>query len=642
MLAALRRFQSWSRPRRVVLAVGSAAVVATGAWCARGVFIHRATAQTAATATSASSARPGVVNTAATANSDYTTRAVAYIHTNQLITRHELGEYLIARYGAQRLSLLLNRIILDKACAERGITVTAAEIDASLAEDLKGLTMDQATFMKNVLTRYKKNLYEWKEDVIRPRLQMTRLVQDRVVVTQEELRKAFEMTYGEKVECRIIFWPADQERKALNEYATLRDSEAGFAEIAKKQSRSDLAATGGKIRPIARHMMEKQVEEAVFRLHPGEVTTAIKTPQGIVVLKCDKRIPADTTVNFEAVNPKLTAEIKERKLQAEMAATFQALKQHARPQPLLQKSERAGTGPTPPPNEVVAYLWGSTPVTREELGEYLIARVGSEKIEFLVNRRIIDAECKAKNVSITEEDIDRALKEDLDMLHTTKELFQKDLLSRWGKTLYEWREDVIRPRLMLTKLCQGRVKYTEDELKQCFEAHHGEQLKCRAILWPPDQAKYAMAEYARIRDSEAEFARKAKNQPSPTLAAHGGEMPPFGRHSFGDENVERAAFQLQPGEISPLIGTPQGQLVIKLDQRIPPNMAMTLDKVRPEMTKEVMARKLQLEMQVAFKELHDKATPRLLLKSATAKVDLAEETRRITTGLPPMGGAGKK
>src|SRR5205085_1314600 len=128
------------------------------------------------------------------------------------------------------------------------------------------------------------------------------------------------------------------------------DSESAFAEKAKKQERSDLSATGGKINPVARNMMEKEVEEAVFRLRPGEVTTLIKTPQGMVMFKCDKRIPADVTVNFDSVKGKLAADIHERKLQAEMAAALQHLRNEARPHPLLQKSDHPAAGTTPPPN----------------------------------------------------------------------------------------------------------------------------------------------------------------------------------------------------------------------------------------------------------------------------------------------------
>ncbi len=217
MLAALRSLWFGRRPRRIVFALGSAAVVAVGAWSLRGIFVHRASAQPAPVAETAST-QQAVVTTAAATTSDYGNRVVAYVFGNQPITRQDLGEYLVCRFGAEKLPVLLNKRILDKALRERGIVVTSAEVDATLAQDLKGLAMDQSKFIKDVLGKYKKTLYEWQEDVLRPRLQMTRLVQNNVVVTPEEIQKAFDTAYGEKVECRIIFWPLDQERKALDEY----------------------------------------------------------------------------------------------------------------------------------------------------------------------------------------------------------------------------------------------------------------------------------------------------------------------------------------------------------------------------------------------------------------------------------------
>src|SRR5262245_55554244 len=38
---------------------------------------------------------------------------------------------------------------------------------------------------------------------------------------------------------------------------------------------------------------------------------------------------------------------------------------------------------------VVAYIYGKIPITREEFGEYLIARL-AERLENMVNRRIIE------------------------------------------------------------------------------------------------------------------------------------------------------------------------------------------------------------------------------------------------------------
>lgn len=618
--------------RRIGLAVAGTSALAVAAWCCRGLLVHQATAQPAPVATATASA---AVEPAPTPTGDYQSRVVAYIHHGHAITRQDLGEYLIHRYGADKLPLLLNKRIVDDECARHGIVVTAAEVDAALAEELRGLAIDQATFLKTVLTRAKKNLYEWKEDVLRPRLQMTRLVGPRLHVAQEDLRKAFESAYGEKVECRMILWPLDQEKQALDEFARLRDSEAAFADKARTQATSQLAAAGGKIKPIARYAMDEKVEREAFALQPGQVSTLIKTPQGILMLKCDRRLAADTTVNFDSVKEKLEKEFREQKLQGEMARSFQLLREQARPQLVLQKSERlpAGNGSgevTPPqPSAAVAYLYGSKPVTREELGEFLIARMGADKLEFLVNRRIIDLECAARKIAAGDAEVDRALEDDLKMLNCDRKHFEKEVLSKWGKNLFEYREDVVRPKLLLTQLCQGRVKVTDDDLKKGFEAYYGERLQCRLVLWPNEQARFAMAEYARIRDSEEEFDRKAKSQASTTLAAQGGKIPPFGRHTLGDETLEREAFRLQPGELSTLIGTAQGQVVIKCDRRIPPDAGVNLEQVRDKLTAEIRERKVQMEMQVVFRELKEKAGPRLILQGSNQLEDLAAESKRL-------------
>ncbi|MFO0879026.1 MAG: peptidyl-prolyl cis-trans isomerase [Gemmataceae bacterium] len=637
MIGVLRTWLTNTRTRRTGVVLAGVTALGLGVWAGRGWLVHPATAQQAATPV-ASEQAPSVPA------SDYTSRVVAYVHKSTPITRQELGEYLIARYGAEKLPLLINRRIVDEACQQRNIVVTAAEVEAALAEDLKGLAVDQATFIKTILNRYKKNLYEWKEDHVRPRVQMTRLAQARLVVSEDELRKAFESAHGEKVDCRIILWSHSKEKEALDQFSKLRDSEAAFAEAAKQQETSWLAAAGGRIKPIGRHSNNEALEREAFKLQPGQVSTLIKTPEGICLVKCDKRLPADTTVNFDAVRAKLESELRATKLNTEMGAVFTALKEKARPQPLLKKTDRVPPGPTPAPSQVVAYIFGTRPVTREELGEFLIARYGAEKLEFLVNRRVIDLACADRKVVVTDAEVEKAFEDDLAMLKCDRKHFEEKILSQWGKNLVEYREDVLRPRLMLTRMAEGRVKVNEEELKKGFEAYHGERLECRVILYPPDQAKYAMTEYARLRDNEAEFAAKAKSQPSPTLAAHGGKIPVFGRHALGDENLEREAFRLQPGEVSPLIGTPQGQVIIKCDRRLPPDKDASLDRIREQLTREIREKKIQQEMQVVFKELRDAANPQLILKNPGKPEDLLAETAKLLSdlpGQPPSASASK-
>ena len=38
----------------------------------------------------------------------------------------------------------------------------------------------------------------------------------------------------------------------------------------------------------------------------------------------------------------------------------------------------------------MATIYGNIPITREELGEFLISRFGADRLEFLVNRKIVE------------------------------------------------------------------------------------------------------------------------------------------------------------------------------------------------------------------------------------------------------------
>jgi parvulin-like peptidyl-prolyl isomerase len=626
--------------RRLALGTGVVALAVGGVCWMRHALLPRADAEPVPALTTTDTPAPAPV---APPSSDYASRVVGYVFDNDPVTRQDLGEYLIARYAPEKLELLLNLRIMQMACRQKGIDVTAGEVENALAEDLKEVSMNRATFVSTVLTRYKKNLYEWKEDMIRPRLMLTKLCRQEVHVTDREMDEAYESVYGEKVEGRIIIWPLDQEKQAQAEYAAVRDSPEAFEERAKHQHSAGLSSSGGKVKPFGRHTMGPEIDAEVFKLRPGEISTLIKTPLGFTVFKCEGRKPADTTVNPDSVRPQLAQQVVEKQIQIQMQTLFPKLRKDAAPKNFLKDGSVPVVTSTPDPTEVVATYNGSVPVTREELGEFLIARFGTENLELLVNRRIIDRTCQERHIVANDAEVEAGLDEDLKKLNVDRPHFEKEFLHDYGKNLYSYKEDVIRSRLLLSRLYRERVKVTEEDVRQGYEAYYGEKLECRMILWPPDQAKFALTEYAKIRDSEAEFDRKARQQASATLAARGGRLEaPFGRHTLGDENLEREAFKLQPGEITTLIGTPQGNVVLKCDRRIPPDKSVDLEKVRPQLTREILEKKVQIEMQVAFKELRDKAHPRLLLKDPNKREDLAETTEQLLAEEHPPDKGGTR
>jgi hypothetical protein len=289
---------------------------------------------------------PGASNTAPPVDpsSDYARRVVARLYGSEEVTREELGEYLIARMGAERLENLVNRRIIEHACRERGIEVNAAEVDAALAEDCRGLGVSPSLFVEQVLKQYKKTLYEWKEDVLRPRLLMGKLCRDRIQVSDDDIHKAFETKYGEKVEVRIILDPnttAQSERAFLQLYEKVRDSNEEFDRAARSQPIPYLAAKGGLLdQPVCKHAGEdEEAERVAFSLRPGELSHVMKTKDGLVMMKCVKHIPPDRTKIYENEHDALKKIVEEKKLQQEIGKVFEELKAKADPKLYLKKAE---------------------------------------------------------------------------------------------------------------------------------------------------------------------------------------------------------------------------------------------------------------------------------------------------------------
>lgn len=278
--------------------------------------------------------------------SDYPLRVVAYIHGNIPITREDLGEFLIARHGNSKVELLVNRRIIEHACQMAKVTVTPQEVEASLEEDLKQLAVDRTTFVKQFLKQYNKTLYEWKEDVIKPKILLTKLVQGQVKVDEVDIQRLFESQYGEKSECRLIVWPQGEEKFALKMYDEIRKSEAAFDKTAREQAISSLAATGGRIAPIGRGVSEADkniVEHIAFKLRPGELSELFQIPgQGTAVLRCEKRIPptyrdeADRKKLYDSVRTQMHKAMFDQKVAKAIPPMFEQMKKAANPNYVLK------------------------------------------------------------------------------------------------------------------------------------------------------------------------------------------------------------------------------------------------------------------------------------------------------------------
>ena len=286
---------------------------------------------------------------------------------------------------------------------------------------------------------------------------------------------------------------------------------------------------------------------------------------------------------------------------------------------------------------VVAYIHGDLPITREELGEYLIARHGYAKVELLVNRRIIEHACAQRGIKVTDAEVETAINDDYTKpMGIDRDTFVKSYLKQNGKTLYEWKEDVVRPGLMMKKLCEGEVKVTEDDLKKAFDAKFGEKVVCRLIIWPENEFRNAQRMWDGLRKSEAEFATAASQQGIASLASVGGRIDPIGHGVADNDLVEKIAFRLQKVEVSELFPIPnQGFAVLKCDGRLPPPEGVTFEKKRAELEKFVLEQKVAKAVPGVFKKLRDEAKPLILVPYGTNNPNVVrtnEEEQKILKG----------
>jgi hypothetical protein len=275
---------------------------------------------------------------AAPSGSDYSRRIVAYIFDTTPITREDLGEYLIARFGTpERIDFLVNHKIIEHVCKVKGLHVSADEISVRLKEDLANFKVNEQEFVSKILKPRNKTLFEYREDVIRPQLALARLCKERVKVTEEDLQKAFEAKYGPKVDCRVIVLSKEFPQRWNEIWQNATKGEPYFMEEARKQP-NELAAKGGEVPPIHRHFHDPRIEKAAFALRDGEVSTIIGLPDGnSIILRCTRHIAPDPTKAFDSLQKQaLHQEIFETKLSQEIRTCFEQLRRDARPNILVK------------------------------------------------------------------------------------------------------------------------------------------------------------------------------------------------------------------------------------------------------------------------------------------------------------------
>ncbi len=242
---------------------------------------------------------------------------------------------------------MISRKLVEQEARRRGITVTAEEIDREITRMARRLNMDREQFLKTIQRERGIPPDRYARDVVWPGLVLKKIAAPHVQVTEEDIQRAYQAHYGEKVKCRWIV--VDNIRTAQRVWEELRKlapkdgpivvNVGDFERMVRSWS-TDAASRslGGQIQPIARNMAPPfdKIERAAFALqHDGEISSVIQlADDAYVILMREGVIPAED-VKLEEVRDKLEQQIYDAKLRDMVLRIFQEIKDRARVENLL-------------------------------------------------------------------------------------------------------------------------------------------------------------------------------------------------------------------------------------------------------------------------------------------------------------------
>ena len=530
---------------------------------------------------------------------------VAAIVNGEEISRDILARECVRHFGKDVLETMMNRKLIQLHCQENDIVITNADISAEIERNAAAAKLSREMFLQLLQEERGVSPEQYARDLVWPKYAMRRLAADKLEVSEKDINKALETDYGPRIKARIIVLDeqhaADQVRRAA-----LADPES-FAKLATKHSIDrDTASNGGRIQAIRLHVGDPQIEQVAFNMNVGEISPIITVGNQFVVLKCEGQIPA-TRANRARI-PQIKEQILAGKLRDAGQDLFHQLQKDAVVQNVMNNPELSKTMPG------VAATINGRPITLKELREECLELHGERVLTGVINRMLLQQQIRKSDLKVTQEEI---------VQEVARAAVSADIIDKEGKADFKrWLEvitkqhdlteqlyvdTIVWPSVALKKLVGQDVKVTEEELQKAFDSSYGPRVSCKAIFLGNHRRALEVWDKAR-RNPTSEFfgdlaAEYSNERGSRSLR---GTIPPIRRYA-GNPTLEKAAFALQPGEISTVVQVGQEQYVVLLCESYTKPIDVEMADVREFLLRGMHEKKLRVAMANHFEKILDKS-----------------------------------
>ena len=558
---------------------------------------NRATTANATAPASASSKSPGTK----------TLKVVAQVN-GENITRNQLAQACLDRYGKETLEGYLNKRLIKQACEKHQIVITEELLDKEIERMAKkfGMSVDRWLTMlqqeRNIAPDQYRNEHMWIN------LALRQLASQEIEVTPEQLAKAFESEFGPKVKVRLIAHSNLATITELRKQALANPDE--FGALAKEHSEDQASASArGLIPPIGKHVGDASLEAEAFSLKEGDISQLVKIANQYILMKCEKRIPSTYIApQFKAdAEARLRDQIRERNLESAAGSIFQRLQAEAKIQSVYKDASLKESHPG-----VVAILNGQQ-ITVRELAEECITRYGIDVLQGEINRMLLTQALTNQNKEVSQEDILSEIKRAADSRGYIDDQGNPDvqtwleaITSKDNVTVDIYVKDAVWPTVALKQLVSDQVQITEDDLQKGFESNYGKRVEVMAIVLNTQRQANMVWDLANNNSTDYFFGQLAEQYSiEPVSRANQGKVPPI-RKNGGQPVVEEEAFRLKKGELSGIVAVGGKYIIMRCTGHTVP-VVESIEDVKEELIDYLSERKVHSAMNVTFDDIRQRA-----------------------------------
>jgi len=558
--------------------------------------------------------------------------SVLAVVNGEQLTRQQLAQECVRRYGKEVLETMVNKQLILSACQQRGITIGQDEIESEInrrAEEF-GLSIDR--WLQMLHEERQITPQQYGRDIVWPTLALRKLAADQTKVSQAEIEKLLDSELGPRVQVRLISLTSNAQAEQVRARAV--ESPDLFQKLARDYSQDkNSASIGGLIMPIRRHLGNPVVEKAAFSLNEGEISPVLDVANQFLILKCVKQIEPDkvTQSQLATARQRIENHLREEKMRKIAGGLFEQLQNQAQVRNVYNNKELEQQSPG-----VAATINGAA-ISMRQLSEESIVRHGHEVLDGEINRLLLEQALRHNGVNVAKADLDQEIARaaltygfgekgapDIDG-------WLKHVVEQEGATVDLYVRDAVWPSVALKKLVGERVEVTIEDLEHAWDANFGERVQVRAIVLSNHREANKVWAMARDNPKEEFFGKLAhEHSIEPVSRENFGQVPPIARHS-GRPNIEKEAFALKPGEISGLIAAGDKWVILFCRGRTEPEVTDRNDPVvREELFKDIHEKKLRLAMAKSFDDLKE-----------TAQIDnflagTSQSGKRATTAAGPQ------